>query len=171
MQFLHFTISDEPVGRAYECLIDFCAAHCDRFSLISPSVETSSSRQTLSLLHPFLLMEANVKEWPGTRYGGDPKRLVLFTAAPSAVEILKGRVRSLYEWQFIDLPEDLAFYREGGSVFLATVSHEGFGDLYLTKDEKESLAHLCPEIRLEVSTHSRPGNAPIAASRKPERDV
>jgi hypothetical protein len=87
-------------------------------------------------------------EWPGTKLMGHTARVYWYRVTPELIAALKGKVRSLYEWVFPDLPEDLAFYWPDGSGLLGTCSHERFAFVNLAEKEIDEFKQEVPGLPL-----------------------
>ncbi len=144
----------EPDGSAYEGLIQLALEQCATFSLVmQPGTRSSSlAHDRLGDLAPWLIGELKVHEWPGTKLFGGSATLYRFRAEKSAVPILSEAQR-LYAWLAPDRPEDLAFYNEDGSVWLAS-AHERFAYLDAVSLNELQIAHRIPGLYLR--RRSRP---------------
>jgi hypothetical protein len=155
----HFILEGNPTGTQYGALIDFCSKRSTKVSLIQPSVGTDESARILNQLEPYLTESALVQEWPGTRTRGLPRRILTYQVNEKSASIIKNSVTNLFEWCSPPMPEDVAFYRQDGSVLLATVGHESIGHLFITDEEMLELNKANPKVQLTIGTRPVPGVA------------
>ena len=121
-----FDIVAEPRGKTYLDLLNFAASRCESFSLVwRQQFEFEPSAYEIKhALKPFLISNIKTDEWPGTKLIGHEAMVRRYRVAAESVELLRV-ADSLYSWLRPKLPEDLAFYSSGDTVWLATISHEG----------------------------------------------
>ena len=86
--------------------------------------QNQAARAVAEALAPCLIAEERVREWPGTQMLGAPVPLRRYRFSDEALAVLM-KAPGLYAWQAPDRPEDLAFYDEGGVVWLGSIAHEG----------------------------------------------
>jgi hypothetical protein len=125
-----------------------CLGRAVLFSLVcrEKTALADHPSRTLQRLRGWCVEEREVSEWPGTVLIGHSARLYLFEASPEAIEVLCEGVDGLFGWLGPDEPEDLAFYRRDGSVFLESIAHEKDARLYLSQEEWERLSRLVREL-------------------------
>jgi hypothetical protein len=145
-----YWIWQEPAGRDYIQLIEFCAKRCSKctFVLRGSLQFGKNCHQFLASQKEHLLEVADQTEWPGTRLIGHTAPVYWYRVTPELIAALEGKVRRLYEWAFPDLPEDLAFYRPDGSALLGTCSHEGFAFVNLGEQEIDEFKQEVPGLPL-----------------------
>ncbi len=141
-----YRIVSEPRQQAFEALLGFCAAHGAYGTLVDLFPASARGRQArtefLRLAEPLCIDIQTAEGWPI----GEPQNGVVGKAVPiwkfaisaGSTTILASAARGLYDWTSPKLPEDLAVYREDGSVLLGTVCHEHIGWLNLSSYEATS---------------------------------
>lgn len=131
-----FTFSDLPAGQSYQRLLDLAAKWCTTGQVIvRPELRLSRRGNDLvSALRPHILDELQVAEWPGTILFNQQARAIRFSIVPESVNLLRS-AESLSAWQQPRLPEDLAFFRGDGRLWLGSVVHEkdAFMDLEMSE--------------------------------------
>ena len=152
-------IIKEPRGAAYRQLVDRAVARCATFSLTWRD-DQACDPQVAESLHPFLAREERTSAWPGTLLAqGQLATVRHYTLTNLSGAILK-RASRLYAWQHPSRPEDLAFYIEGGGVWLGSIAHES--DAWL--DEREvAIADIAETMPLLVVETRDDGSSPSAA--------
>jgi hypothetical protein len=120
--------TDEPRGPAYERLIDFAQKQCAKFSLVWRE-DLGNKRQENEIarrLNPFLVSDIFTNKWPGTEIFSGSANVCAYKLNQETANVIKA-VKSLYQWEAPDFPEDIAFYTKGGEVWLGSVAHEHMG--------------------------------------------
>ena len=120
-----FDIVAEPRGQTYIDLLNFAASRCASFSLTWRDQFTfgRSADEIQQALKPFLVSHVKTDEWPGTKLIGHEAIVRRYRVEDASVKLLHA-AGSLYSWLQPHLPEDLAFYASGDTVWLASISHE-----------------------------------------------
>jgi hypothetical protein len=138
----------EPRGQAYRCLLQAAAEQASTaFLVIRESVDLSEgARECLLRLEPYMLSDQSVSEWAGTKLLGGKARMLIYQASAQLVLVLQNYTRGLYDWIQPNLPEDLGFLRNDGSLWLGSTAHEADAWLELETDELARLVTSCPEI-------------------------
>ena len=121
-------------GIDYENLIRTCAEYASTVSMRIISSENPCIQQ----LERFRLHETDPIEYVyGHYYARDDRRAVheirYYRLCPEAIEVLLSISDSIFKWISAwgyHNPEDLAFYREDGTVFFDSIVHEGVCNLY-----------------------------------------
>ena len=141
------SMTDEDVEQSYEeyCdMIQTCCACCETVSfLINNSYSTLVRRLEKYRIAP----PENIDLFPAKRYGTECD-IRYYRICDEIKEILLQSATSMYQWLvgwgFCN-PEDPAFYRKDGSVFLETIIHEGEITI-LHKEEDGDISHIvsCP---------------------------
>jgi hypothetical protein len=143
-----------PSRDAYLALLDLCAERCASFSLVlNGSAYPRPSEDAIEFvakLEPFVISDELKKTWPG---GGTPApgqfgRVIRAKLCDNTLSSLKTAASDLCEWLQPSLPEDPAFYRDDGSVYLATISHEGGAFFELKPAELQELTLKLPSLEL-----------------------
>jgi hypothetical protein len=143
-----------PSQAAYGALLDLCAESCTSFSLVlNSSVSPQPSESATSFvakLEPFVLSDELKTSWPGggTVAPGKFGRVIRAKMCDDTLSLLKAAASDLYEWLQPSLPEDPAFYRDDGTVYLATISHEGCAFFELQPAELTQLISKLPFLEL-----------------------
>lgn len=149
-----YWIKGLPDPEAYSTLLDLCAESCTSFSLVlNGSISPRPSERAIEFvakLQPFVLGDELRKTWPG---GGTPApgqfgRVIRAKLCDNTLSLLKAAASDLCEWSQPWLPEDPAFYRDDGTVYLATISHEGGAFFQLKPDELQQLISKLPSLEL-----------------------
>ncbi len=112
-------------------------SHCSLIDQFPPSVKGRAARaQFLEQSAGCLIATEETQRWPG---GGTIKgttSLWKFRLEPTLRDLLLARAKGLYRLLSPRLPEDLAVYREDGSVLLGSVAHEHMAWMNLTDHER-----------------------------------
>ena len=146
-----FSFATEPKGESYSDLLVFAMNHASTFQLVLRQDEPLGKfgRDLLHKLAPFLLNDAQVSEWQGTKLlDGGFANLLTYKVDPTAIQALNEHSQALYEWVHPKLPEDLIFLRSDQSLLLLTISHEKEADLVLLPSEVSDFRATCPDIGL-----------------------
>ncbi len=142
-------IANDPYGEAYTRLIDYAMERCETFSLMDTrgpegpeyDIPPAFALPIVEELKPFL----TGKKWVETEYGTHKKSfpydltVYVWKCGPESAAILKKHTDHLLGWLGGKLPEDLCFQTADGEDWLWTVTHEGYRELRVTKEEAESL--------------------------------
>jgi hypothetical protein len=126
----------------YERLLDFCAARCPNFSVVTNPRAGAGTGSALFLedAKPYIERAQQQKLWPGGGTGipGYTCTVTYIKTSIESITLLKLRAKSPFDWVHPDLPEDLAFYRTDGSAFFVVVGHERIA--YFEVDDEERAA-------------------------------
>jgi hypothetical protein len=143
---LRFTA--QPRGNIYRSLLQAAVEQAaSGYLVIRDSVELSTSAQECLLrLQPHLISEVTVSEWPGTQLISATARKLVYQSSASLAQVLGTCADGLYDWMQPNLPEDLGFFRQDGSVWLGSTAHESDAWLELEARELTALIAACPEI-------------------------
>lgn len=129
----------EPSGDLYRVLLNAGLDGCEVLGLVYQNVRVGSYQKPVEALHPMLLDESEVSEWPGTKRMSGRALLRRYKFTPETVGVVAQLAQSLFDWQFPALPEDVHLLRADGTVWLASIAHERDAWLELTDDEFASL--------------------------------
>ncbi len=77
-----------------------------------------------------------VNQWPGTELGATNATMVRFSLQAHSLKILHS-VEKIFEWCGPRFPDDLAFYRADGGLFMGTTSHEQYLWFESSREELE----------------------------------
>jgi len=134
-----FEFTEEPSGSAYDLLLDVATRKCSSFSLVwrEPGFDLSAI-DLKRILRKQLLKESKTSHWPGTTLLDGKANVTWYRLDKRSLEVLR-EARSLYAWLAPKRPEDLAFYRDDESCWLASVTHE---ELAWVIDEVSSVREL-----------------------------
>jgi len=78
----------------------------------------------------------HVKEWPGTRLiGSNTATLHTFRLSLDVQRMLRTRARSILDWSNPELPDDLHFLREDGTLIFGSIAHENYAWVVLNGTE------------------------------------
>ncbi|HEY1598371.1 MAG TPA: hypothetical protein VGG64_02125 [Pirellulales bacterium] len=150
-------LTSDVTGAAYYGLLDFAAARSSEFYVIDQFGIAEVGRPPFVTLDPFLFVQENVVEWPGTRLLDVDSRTALksrYTVTPQSIDALKRVASGLYAWSAhaeIPLPEDLGFLRANGSLVLGTTTHEYDAWLELLKEELGVFESFAKRVGLRYS--------------------
>ena len=138
----------QPRGGIYRCLLQSAVEQASSaYLVVRESVELSAgARDCLLRLEPYLMSEQTVSEWPGTKLLGGQAQKLVYRSSALLVRVFEACTDGLYDWIQPDLPEDLGFLREDGSVWLGSTAHEADAWLELEPAELTRLLAICPEI-------------------------
>ncbi|MBE6638041.1 MAG: hypothetical protein E7616_01085 [Ruminococcaceae bacterium] len=134
-----YDIKDE----AYKELLRLCFSYCD---MVSFYIHDPGKIDLEKELEPYRIPVSDIKFdkhryfdiYPYTR-----SRYRFYRLCPQLKELMENHADSIFEWLDgwgFHNPEDPAFYRSDGSVFFASVIHEG--ELRLTPREGEDITAL-----------------------------
>lgn len=144
-----YDLLDEPTGQTYSRLLQTAGQVCSEFHLVlKPSPASLGVDSVLARLRPYLLRQVEASEWPGNQAVGWTAQIYRYRLTLESREVLEHSAPGLYAWVQRSLPEDPAFFRADGSLWLATITHERDAFFELSPDEHRSLRHALPEIRL-----------------------
>ena len=138
MPILYRDVLVEPHGSAYDLLLGFCAERSKTCSLVQRKPD--QAEHFLSLAQAHLVESRLTASWPGTELIGPIARIHVFALSAGMLELLSTRCRRLYGWLQPDLLEDLATFRQDGSVVLGSIAHEGESWLEITEEEARGLS-------------------------------
>ena len=120
----------EVAGLDYINLIRCCAQYCTHFSLVFWRSQLFEHYQL-----PIVPYLCKATQWKQTRMPGyyEEHFKCYYQCTEDAVAYLYRRVNNLFDWvrdwkekdSETDNPEDITFYREDGSVFFQSITHEG----------------------------------------------
>lgn len=120
------------IKKLTEGLFDFA----DSFSFVLRD-ENLMSQQTHTLLNElsiYLIIETDVKEWPGTKLTLDNARLFKYYLNKETAFILSFYNDNLYNWLQPTLPEDIVFYKNDQPVFVS-ITHEKEAYFEVSQDD------------------------------------
>jgi hypothetical protein len=138
-----YTLNVEPDEEHYDALID-CALEkgiCRFCYLIVRKSEylTSSARNSIQMLRPYLIETLIVSEWPGTKLLWDTAELYKYNFCSELATQLKKLSRDIFDWKFPDLPEDLCLMLDENTPWMFSITHERDIVLFLSADEVDYL--------------------------------
>ena len=129
---MYYRIIEEPKEDVYRQLIDLAFKVSDRFQLVLRKDMMSNVKRAmksyesiLSMLEPSLIERKEASEWASTILLRSDAFVYEYRITDEAREVVESLSDSLYGWIQPDLPEDLAFLKEG-KAWLTTSSHEGW---------------------------------------------
>jgi len=133
----------EPTGSTYRALIDYCANRCSQGLLVRrDSIDLEiGGIEVINALDNVGAQYDRRNEWPGTILTTGEATIITFPLTSGSVDLLKGSVSSLYEWQQPEKPEDLALLR-GGESMLVTIAHECDAYMLVSEGELDELKSL-----------------------------
>ncbi len=149
-----YEFSSEPRGATWRALIDRAVEVCQSFQVIIPpfKVEHEAQLELLAEFAPFQLGRYRVDEWPGTRLLDETAILLRFRLNRDSADLLKESLGGPFHLGHLNAPEDLAFLREDGSVWFASVTHESMAWLELSPTEAPEILMALPEVKLASSS-------------------
>ena len=128
-------IDNDISGEAYESLVRLLCEHATTCQLVShgkPTVQTC--RDALLRLAELGDVTAEVSEWHGTRLYRATATLHSFKVSHKALLFLLTHGKSLFSWQWPDLPEDLCFLAADGTPLLFSTAHEEYAQLTIPEN-------------------------------------
>lgn len=132
-------LQENPNGTTYKELIDLCFESCDQFHFVlrKDMGPLKGFDEFLKEIDNALVTIKDESEWASTILGdGQTARVYYYhTKDENVKRIIKETVKSLYEWEMPEHPEDLSFFKDGG-VWLATSSHEKECYIFPNKEEE-----------------------------------
>lgn len=143
-----YSVVVEPVGDIYSRLVTALARMSHLVGVvIRPELKLSEKgERTLAKLRELAVDESEATEWPGTRLLRGKATIVRLPATAEVVEVLREASRGLYSWSHPNLPEDLFFLGEDGSVLLGSIAHEKDAFMTLSDGEESVLLDAVPEL-------------------------
>lgn len=92
--YVSFTFSKEPRGSIYNALLGFAVPECTIALLVLRHSLTlsDSGKQILKELHPFLKVQTEASEWPGTRLVNPTATVFQYEFGPQCAEFLRRQV-------------------------------------------------------------------------------
>jgi hypothetical protein len=107
-----------------------------------------NAKSLLNELESNLVSKTYANEWPGTRLlGQDNAEISRFKTNKDTMDILKKYSHSLFDWIAPRLPEDIAFFRQDGTIILGTITHEKEYWLELNEEELDIAAEKFPRLK------------------------
>lgn len=139
--FEEFDIS----GDAYIELIKTCAKYCTSFAFMSSNGEPTVIPEKLND-YKIPLTDEQVQRFsycltPYVQFckeTGDGEYVFAYRVCDESIELLLEMSSDLYGWYWQSehtCPEDITFYREDGSVFFTSTTHDGICELTPREDE------------------------------------
>jgi len=147
-RIIQYDLLAEPTSAAYIALLTVGRGACERFSLVQQpqlSFSPEADRVTGSL-RPFLIVEREASEWPGTRLLSHTACVRDYRMTHDSAKVLIAEAEGLYGWRAPDRPEDLVLWRDPEEPWLVSISHERDGYLLITGAEHDELAGLSPDL-------------------------
>jgi hypothetical protein len=144
-----YSLTSEPAGELYRALLqEAIGTAAVGYLIVRTGADLDQTARDLqNRLRRETTVRRNVAEWPGTMLlGGGRATITEYRCSTRLFEALISVTDRLYGWRHPRLPEDLGFLRADGSVWLATIAHEGQGFMSLTPAEREDLARRRPEL-------------------------
>jgi hypothetical protein len=144
-----YYLKSEPAGALYRALLEEAVARAAVGYLIvrTGADLDQSARDLQNRLQRERTFRRNVAEWPGTTLlAGGRATMAEYRCSKRLLDALMSVTDRLYAWRHPRLPEDLGFLRADGSVWLATIAHEGEGFMSLTSAERGDLAERRPDL-------------------------
>lgn len=150
-----YDVIKEPTGNTYRKLIDLALENCKTALLVvqrqNPLAQTAIN--TMNLLAPYLKLQREEAEWPGTKlFAGKTALVTYYHFEQGCADILKMATNSLYSWNQPELPEDLCFIRSDGEPWLVSIAHELDAYFYITAEERQLIEVQSPEISSTIKT-------------------
>lgn len=144
-----YSLVNEPVGDTYKKLILFALKYCDNFLFVKHhrKFESESVKNLIKALEPYLIIQKESNEWPGT-ISVEKATVYQYRLTSESADILINYANGLYSWNQVDLPEDLCLIRPDGNPWLVSITYEKDGYLELTEGEKQDLVKEIPELIL-----------------------
>lgn len=149
MTALTIEITDDLTGAHYAELINyaFSAAHNGYLVVQDEPPPDDDLRKFVSSLLPFVVSEARVHEWPGTRLlGGRLATMITFRATDEMRSLILRATDHLCGWVQPCLPEDFGFYDRNGTLLLDTVTHESSAIVYLDELRRRIIKARYPNL-------------------------
>ena len=145
-KFYDWNLTDDEESsldeEAYQKLIKFCCDICEvvSFIIIKPSICSKKIQESLkkfSILPPknitYKFRYYNINgEWNGI------SAVQYYRVCPELCQLLLTSASSIFDWIGYTYPEDPTFYRNDGSVFFTSTTHEGLLTLMPREDEDVS---------------------------------
>lgn len=132
-------LQENPTGTTYQGLIDICFENCDQFHLVlrKDMGSLKSFDEFLKEINSALVTVKDESEWASTILGdGQTARVYYYhTKDENVKKAIKETVKSLYEWEMPEYPEDLSFFKEG-EIWLSTSSHEEECYIFPNQDDE-----------------------------------
>ncbi len=148
MSLKQFTFIEEPRQDAYRLLVDYSTELCCEAQLVVRDTVECSPRAVavLESLEPWLVQQARVSAWPGTKLHRTGARLFRYRLGSESASILASAVGKLYDWTQPDRPEDLALMFADGTPWLTTIVHEEDGYLTMSDEQADAFFRVCDRL-------------------------
>ncbi len=128
----------------YYKLLDFSLQYCNMFLfVIHDHYKIDRYKSLLLELNYYKINEEENNQWPGTVLSNKTVKIIRFSYNLNSVNILKKYSKSLFEWNYPDLPDDLCLLKNSDPV-LINIAHEN--DAYV-QTEKEIEKEFCKFFR------------------------
>lgn len=132
-----------PREADYEAVILSSAALAQEVGYVIRPNETGMSdrgKQVIRELQPKLVRQSKVWTWPGSEIleTASPYDYLVYGCDPDVVQVLLSASQRFEDWANPDLPEDLHFLRDDGSVILGSIAQEDYVWLELTPQEYDA---------------------------------
>jgi hypothetical protein len=153
-----YWLAIEPTQIAYRNLLAAAGSRAAKLTLVvRKEIEFAPScSEFLETLKDHLVEVREQSQWPGTQLLGGSAKVYWYAISPQIIHLIEPATRSLYGWRSPNLPEDIAFYRDDGSVLLGSCSHEKFGFLELDDEELRIIQIEIAGVELEWREHQSP---------------
>ena len=123
-------------GEKYVELLKLCFKYSSTFSFM---IYGSNKREVLKSIPEALeAYEIEPDDYVIDNYMGYSEKIIkCYKVCPEIFDVVLGMNDSIFKWMNgkVKKPEDIAFYREDGSVFLSSVIHEGEVSLFPCEGE------------------------------------
>ena len=143
-----YALCQEPRGEDYRRLLAHSVGRCWEAQLVI-RYGTEFGRNGVSILErlsPWLIGQARVSEWFGTKLQGGTAELVRYRMCLELAVVLAESAGGLYEWMQPDRPEDLALLWREGAPWLVSTAHERNAYLSMTNEQAETFSLECPSV-------------------------
>lgn len=150
-----YTFKYLPKALQYDNLITFLGQISKEFCLAkNDQLKFSNNVNHLLLdLEQYKVREEYVSQWPGTKLLEHKAKVFYFVVNPKTISVLKKHGDQLSDWQAPELLEDLAFFREDGTIIFYSVIHEDEAGFDLTEREFQLLTSNFPQLLEMLKTH------------------
>lgn len=145
-----YTLTGEARGECYHQIVRAALTWTTHAEwVVRPDLPRESSLDDiLNEAQPYLDSVDETSSWAGTELmNGSTVSLYRYRVSTDFVRILLKACESLYEWIQPSRPEDIAFRRPDGSLWLATIVHERDAYFELSATEREELLTRAPLLR------------------------
>jgi hypothetical protein len=124
----------------YQAVLKLSPKFCTAFVVVNRGELQAAGTDLLYSLRRFLVCQARVREWPGTRLvGGLGATLRKFQLTEESTGILRSAAGTFWDWIEPRYPEDLSLLRPSGAPWFVSITHERDAFFKLFDEERATI--------------------------------